>query len=113
MSDNLFDLHPPFQIDGNFGYTAGVSEMLMQSHEENTIRLLPALPRQWENGYVKGLKARGGLTIDMFWSDNVLEKAIISSKINKKINLHYLDEVVHVEMQKGDTYIYEPSGKNK
>ncbi|MDD2633143.1 MAG: glycoside hydrolase N-terminal domain-containing protein [Bacteroidales bacterium] len=113
VSDNLFDLHPPFQIDGNFGYTAGVSEMLLQSHEENTIRLLPALPRQWENGYVKGLKARGGLTIDIFWSSNRLVKAIISSQMDKKFNLHYLDQVVPVEMKHGDNYIYQPSGKNK
>ena len=108
MSTNLFDLHPPFQIDGNFGYTAGVSEMLLQSHEESTIRLLPALPKAWENGHIKGLKARGNLTIDMIWSNNQLDKAIISSKNDSKFNLDYEESTVQVEIQKGDTYVYIP-----
>jgi alpha-L-fucosidase 2 len=108
MSTNLFDLHPPFQIDGNFGYTAGVSEMLLQSHEESTIRLLPALPKAWENGHIKGLKARGNLTIDMIWSNNQLDKAIISSKNDSKFNLVYEESTVQVEIQKGDTYVYKP-----
>ncbi len=108
ISNNLFDLHPPFQIDGNFGYTAGVTEMLMQSHEENTIRILPALPVLWKNGTVKGLKARGGLTIDIFWSNNVLDKAIIKSEFDNKFNLIHQDKVTSIKMQKGDTYVYEP-----
>lgn len=113
IGDNLFDLHPPFQIDGNFGYTAGVSEMLLQSHEENTIRILPALPKAWKNGHIKGLVARGGLIVDIFWSNNMLDKAIITSKNNNKFNLLYQDEIIQIEMQKGDSYIYKPSTNEK
>lgn len=108
ISNNLFDLHPPFQIDGNFGYTAGVAEMLLQSHEENTIRILPALPKQWKKGHIKGLKARGGLTMDIFWSDNRLDQVIIKSKFNSNINLMYGDKIVPIKMHSGDTYIHEP-----
>ncbi|TVZ57521.1 alpha-L-fucosidase 2 [Flavobacteriaceae bacterium MAR_2010_105] len=107
MSNNLFDLHPPFQIDGNFGYTAGMSEMLMQSHEENTIRILPALPKAWKDGHIKGLKARGDLTIDIYWENNTLEKVIINSNHDNKFNLIYQDIRLSIEMKKGDTYIYE------
>jgi alpha-L-fucosidase 2 len=111
ISNNLFDSHPPFQIDGNFGYTAGVTEMLLQSHEENKIRILPALPKAWKTGSVKGLKARGGLTLDIYWENNRLDKVVISSKINNKFNLIYKDEIEQIEMQSGDTYIFESSMK--
>jgi alpha-L-fucosidase 2 len=105
---NLFDAHPPFQIDGNFGYTAGIAEMLLQSHEENTISVLPALPSLWEKGYVKGLKARGGLTLDIFWSRNMLDKVIIESKFDNSFNLIYKDTVIPIKLREGEIFTYKP-----
>lgn len=105
---NLFDGHPPFQIDGNFGYTAGVAEMLLQSFEKNTIRLLPALPSAWENGHIKGLKARGGFTVDLYWRHNALDKAVIKSQFNNNFNLIYKDTNIPVALTRGGKYTYKP-----
>lgn len=101
--DNLWDTHPPFQIDGNFGGTAGVTEMLLQCHM-GFIQLLPALPDAWKEGSVKGLCAKGNFEIDITWQDGKLGEAVILSKAGEPCNLRYGDKTIAFKTAKGKTY---------
>jgi alpha-L-fucosidase 2 len=100
---NLFDAHPPFQIDGNFGGAAGVAEMLIQSQGKD-INLLPALPSALPNGDVKGIRARGGFTLNIKWQNGQLQQVDVTSTAGDPCALRYQDQVVTFPTQKGKTY---------
>ena len=103
---NLFDAHPPFQIDGNFGGAAGVVEMLLQSHEGN-IHLLPALPDVWEEGSVKGLCARGGFEVSMDWSKGQLVKVEVLAKKGGKTTIVCNGKERNVELNAGEQIAFD------
>jgi alpha-L-fucosidase 2 len=97
---NLFDAHPPFQIDGNFGATAAIAEMLLQSHR-GRIKLLPALPRAWPRGSVTGLRARGGFELDIRWDAGQLESVVVTNHAGERGTLVYRDKSISIDIKKG------------
>ena len=100
---NLFDAHPPFQIDGNFGGAAGIAEMIVQSHQ-GYIEVLPALPTAIPNGNIKGLKARGGFEVDLKWTNGKLDFLQIKSTVGGKCRVKYLNNETEIKTQTGESY---------
>ncbi len=105
---NLFDTHPPFQIDGNFGGTAGIAEMLMQSHS-GMIQVLPALPAEWQSGHIKGLRARGGFEVDIEWEGGELKELKVRSLLGNPCKIKYRGQDIEPEIQKGEEIVLDGS----
>ncbi|MFA5327711.1 MAG: glycoside hydrolase family 95-like protein [Prolixibacteraceae bacterium] len=103
---NLFDAHPPFQIDGNFGAPAGMIEMLVQS-QLYEIAILPALPDALPEGKISGVCARGGFELTFNWTGGKLQKLEVLSKAGKKCSLRYGDKVISMDTEKGKTYSFD------
>lgn len=109
LNPNLFTQCPPFQIDANFGTTAGIAEMLLQSHiyEQGayTIQLLPSLPEGWKNGKFSGLKARGGFEVSVEWKDGVMVRAEIKSLLGNPFRVWYRGKYIETgDLEKGKTW---------
>lgn len=102
-ADNLWDIHPPFQIDGNFGGTAGVTEMLLQSHA-GCLDLLPSLPDAWAKGCIKGLRARGNFGVDLAWDGGKLTQARITANVGGMCHIRYGELKLSLHTEKGKTY---------
>lgn len=103
-ADNLWDVHPPFQIDGNFGGTAGVTEMLLQSHA-GCLHLLPALPGAWTDGCITGLRARGDFGVDLYWEKGQLSKIVIVSGAGETCMLRYGNATMELPTKHGKRYV--------
>ncbi|WP_291584860.1 glycoside hydrolase N-terminal domain-containing protein [Bacteroides sp.] len=101
--DNLWDTHAPFQIDGNFGGTAGITEMLLQSHM-GFIQLLPALPDAWKEGSINGICAKGNFEVSIVWENNQLKEATVTSKAGTPCTIKYGDQTISFKTQKGQNY---------
>ena len=101
--ENLFDAHPPFQIDGNFGATAGIAEMLIQSNDD-VVQLLPALPEAWSEGQVTGLRARGGFELDLKWRNGKLSGATLRSKLGGVCRIKYGEKILSLMTRAGGSY---------
>ncbi|MGI6456604.1 MAG: glycosyl hydrolase family 95 catalytic domain-containing protein [bacterium] len=100
---NMFDTHPPFQIDGNFGGASGINEMLLQSHT-GEIHLLPALPDALPDGFIQGICVRGGFVVDLKWEDHKVKQLTILSKAGNPLRVRYLDQVSTIATEAGKTY---------
>jgi alpha-L-fucosidase 2 len=102
---NLFDAHPPFQIDGNFGGTSGITEMLLQSLKsprgEDEIWLLPALPSAWPEGHITGLRARGGLKVDLSWKNGSLAECRLATERSGQWTLRSAESSLPIEIKAG------------
>ncbi|WP_324757233.1 glycoside hydrolase family 95 protein [Sphingobacterium thalpophilum] len=109
---NLFDAHPPFQIDGNFGGASGITEMLLQSHVDG-IEILPALPQEISTGTIRGLVARGAFQIDMEWKDNKLSCVTVISLAGQDLHLRYGEHEVKMKTKKGGSYAFDKELKLK
>ncbi len=104
---NLFGLHPPMQIDGDFGITAAIAEMLLES-DDTSLTLLPALPKAWPTGSVTGLRARGNFTIDLAWSDNHLQSALLHAPPGSTTTLRLADKSTPITIPANGLYTFNP-----
>jgi alpha-L-fucosidase 2 len=111
---NLFDSHPPFQIDGNFGATSGITEMLLQSHLRNENGeyfqdILPALPSAMPSGTISGIKGRGGFEFSISWKDGKLENVTVKSLLGNKLQVRYNGKMVKKDTKSGEKYVFNGS----